>query len=122
MHEGGHILVVDDDADVREVLRLFLEGRGFRVREAENGADALDALARERPSLILLDMMMPVMSGPELLERMRPDPELASIPVLLVTAWPGQVAGTPGIAGVISKPVDIRELAARIEEHLGRAR
>lgn len=112
------ILVVDDDGDIREVLRLLFERRGFDVREAANGVEALEELGRELPSAMLLDMMMPVMSGPEVLDRMRGDARLSHVPVLLVTAWPRQAAELPGARAVVSKPVDIRELTQELEQVL----
>lgn len=118
MSPAERVLVVDDDADVREVLRLFLEARGVEVCEAQNGADALEVLSHETPALVLLDVMMPIMNGPELLAEMRRDARLAGVPVLLITAWPTEGSSMSGLAGVIRKPVDAHELQARIDEHL----
>jgi CheY-like chemotaxis protein len=80
------ILVVDDDAAVREILRRSLERDGWRVLEAENGATALEMLASERPAAILLDLMMPVMDGFEFIVNYSQVAEWLSIPVLVLTA------------------------------------
>ncbi len=83
---GSTILVVDDDPATREILRRTLEGEGWRVCEAENGREALEALAEHTPQLILLDLMMPVMDGFEFIEEYRRHEEWHRIPVVVVTA------------------------------------
>ena len=82
----GHLLVVDDDADVRALLEHELVAAGYRVRTAEGGARALEMLARERPSAVLLDLMMPPPDGFEVLYRIREDPALSDLPVIVITA------------------------------------
>jgi signal transduction histidine kinase/CheY-like chemotaxis protein len=82
----GHLLVVDDDADVRNLLAQELVSAGYRVQSAEGGADALAAMANERPSAVLLDLMMRPPDGFEVLCRMREDPALRDVPVVIVTA------------------------------------
>jgi CheY-like chemotaxis protein len=82
----GHILVVDDDADVRSLLEQELVAAGYRVRTAAGGAQALELLRRERPSALLLDLMMPPPDGFEVIYRLRQDPELREIPVIIITA------------------------------------
>ncbi len=83
---GGEVLVVDDDVDARERLRTLLERDGWTVREAEHGRDALDRLAEGLPSLVLLDLTMPVMDGFVFLSEMRGRPGCAAIPVVVLTA------------------------------------
>jgi CheY-like chemotaxis protein len=80
------ILVVDDNLDSTMILRSVLESEGFSVRVANSGLDALAALAQEVPDLVLLDVMMPEMSGFEVLEQIRSAPATASVPVIMVTA------------------------------------
>ncbi|HET9793477.1 MAG TPA: response regulator [Thermoanaerobaculia bacterium] len=81
------VLVVEDDDDVREALLLLLENEGVRAVGATDGRDALERLeAGFRPSLILLDLMMPVMDGERFLRARKADPNLASIPVVVVSA------------------------------------
>jgi two-component system phosphate regulon response regulator PhoB len=80
------ILVVDDNVDSVLILRSILEAQGFTVRVAHGGSDALSQLADEIPDIILLDVMMPEMSGLEVLERIRAMPATAAVPVIMVTA------------------------------------
>jgi CheY-like chemotaxis protein len=81
------LLIVDDDADVREALASVLEDEGYKVLIAESGRAALETLRRgARPTLILLDLMMPVMDGYEFRARQLQDPDLAKIPVVVLTA------------------------------------
>jgi CheY-like chemotaxis protein len=82
----GHVLVVDDDADVRALLEQELVAAGYRARTAAGGAEALELLRRERPSAVLLDLMMPPPDGFEVLYRIRKDPLLRDLPVIVVTA------------------------------------
>ena len=84
--DGAQILVVEDDASNREMLARMLSKEGFSVIEADNGARALEHLAVAKPSLILLDLMMPVMDGFEFLKIIRGNSELSAIPVIIVTA------------------------------------
>jgi signal transduction histidine kinase/CheY-like chemotaxis protein len=82
----GHLLIVDDDPDVRELLTQGLVSAGYRVQSAEGGAEALDAMAEDPPSAVLLDLMMRPPDGFEVLCRMREDPALKHVPVVIVTA------------------------------------
>jgi PAS domain S-box-containing protein len=113
-----HVLLVDDDDDVREILQMGLTAAGYEVRGAANGREALDAISHERPDLVLLDMMMPVMSGPEFLEEVGHDPALRDLPILVVTAWPAEAASLEGTKGVLSKPVDLGHLVRTIDRTL----
>jgi CheY-like chemotaxis protein len=80
------ILVVDDNADNVNIAREILLSRGFEVRVAYNGQSALASVEQRRPDLVLLDIMMPQMSGMEVLDRLRANPATAGLPVILVTA------------------------------------
>jgi CheY-like chemotaxis protein len=82
---GATILVVDDDADIRGLLERELSAAGFRVRTARDGAEALEFLARERPSAVVLDLLMPEPDGFEMLYRIRDDAALRTLPVLVLT-------------------------------------
>ena len=82
----GRILVVDDTADSLMILRRMLEAQNFVVSTASSGTQALERLRNERPDAILLDVMMPDMSGIEVLQRIRSSPKTAHVPVILVTA------------------------------------
>ena len=80
------IMVVDDNSDVAEIIRFTLETNGFNVRCACSGKDLFASLEKQKPNLILLDIMMPNMDGLEVLTRLKGDPGTASIPVILLTA------------------------------------
>jgi CheY-like chemotaxis protein len=86
MTSAANILVVEDHADLREMLTVLLESEGFAVRTAVNGVEALKRLEETRPSLILLDLMMPVMSGDEFRQRQLADPRYRDVPVICMTA------------------------------------
>lgn len=107
-----HVLVVDDDRDIRETLQELLEQEGYEVETARNGAEALTLARRERPAVILLDLFMPVMDGLEFRRVQTEDPELADIPVVVVSAAAGMEAriGELGVAGYLEKPLRIEQL------------
>jgi CheY-like chemotaxis protein len=113
------ILIVDDDADVRESIGDALEEEGYRVAGASNGKEALRLLKDEklRPDLILLDIMMPEMDGWAFRAEQRKDPELAQIPVLVFTAYgsPKDVAQQLQAAGFVKKPLRLDDLLSMIE-------
>jgi CheY-like chemotaxis protein len=83
---GGHILIVEDSPEVAEAFALLLEQEGYRVSTSSNGREALAFLRRERPQLVFVDLVMPVLNGLQLIEHMRNDDELNGIPVVAVTA------------------------------------
>ncbi len=106
---GRHILVVEDDADIREALALTLESGGYQVGTASHGKEALDRLRHEpRAELIVLDLMMPVMDGWQFRREQQRDPRLATIPVVIVSADGSvqQKATAIGAEGHIKKPID----------------
>ena len=111
------ILVVDDDRGAMEALSDILEYDGYRVDRARNGLEALEYLRTTRPcpSLVILDLLMPVMDGWEFRIRQKEDPELKDIPVLVVTA----ISATAGIDAVriLRKPVDINELLKTVANY-----
>jgi signal transduction histidine kinase/CheY-like chemotaxis protein len=84
--DRGRLLVVDDDPTVVDVIRQLLEGESYEIAAAADGEEALGAIGQQRPSVILLDLLMPGMDGFELLERLRADPRYRSIPVIVLTA------------------------------------
>ena len=111
------ILVVDDDADTRELLSEVLSMRGFEVHVARDGRHALQVLAHiGTPDLILLDWLMPVMSGSHFLARKRRNPRLRPIPVVLLSAWTRAWSATRRDAvEVLSKPLDLARLLALVD-------
>lgn len=112
------VLVVDDEYALAETLRDVLELEGYRVRTAENGVDALDWMSREKPDLVMLDVMMPVMDGIETLKRMRSDDALHEVPVLLMSAVP-QVAldaiDENDVSGFLRKPFELQLLLDEVQ-------
>ena len=110
------VLVVEDDRDTREMLEHFLRLEGFDVRTAANGLAALQSLETTgTPCVILLDLMMPVMNGWQFREEQARRPDLAQIPVIVVTAA-GPASGIPAIHADawLSKPVDLDKLLTTI--------
>jgi len=115
----GLVLLVEDDDDIREALADTLVRAGYRVAQASDGRDALEKLhaSPERPQLALVDMRMPVMSGPDLVEQLRS--EYASLPVVMLSALPEGEMNLDGVAATVQKPVSRDVLLAVIGETLG---
>ena len=101
------VLVVDDEPDAREMLREVIEMAGCSVLLAANGVEALTLLDEHRPCMIILDLMMPLMTGGEMVEVLRSRADLASLPVLISTSSPNRAP--PGLP-VLAKPIDIDAL------------
>ena len=118
------VLIVDDSGDNVEMVSLLLKKRGFDVSSAPDGPKALEALEAGRPDVILLDVMMPSMSGMEVLDRIRANPQHANIPVILVTAKTGDEDVLEGYKFgadyYITKPFTARQLLYGIGLVLGR--
>jgi anti-anti-sigma factor len=117
IHQGRAktVLVVEDHADTREVMKVFLEGEGYGVFCAADGQEALDSLrSAGRPSLILLDLMMDGMDGWQFRHEQRQDPALASIPVVVISAVDDALGGA---ARFLQKPVEFDHLLAAVREH-----
>jgi response regulator RpfG family c-di-GMP phosphodiesterase len=116
------ILVVDDKANVRALVKDYLLEHGFRVVTAENGREAMFVARHEKPNLILLDIMMPEMDGYEVCARLKSDPETAAIPVIFITAMSETVNKTRGFelgaVDYITKPFYAAEVKARVRTHL----
>jgi CheY-like chemotaxis protein len=116
----GSILIVEDDPDVRGALAAVLESEGYRVLEAGDGRQALRRL-RDSTSicLILLDLFMPEMNGWEFRAEQMKDPELAAIPVLVISADSAAAkrAITPGVVAAMTKPVEFPSLLEVIGQH-----
>ncbi|MEO6067628.1 MAG: response regulator, partial [Gemmatimonadales bacterium] len=101
------ILVIDDEADARTLLRSYLEDDGYRTAEATGGAEGLDHARTLRPALITLDLRMPGISGVEFLRQLRADPRIAGIPVLVVSIEAAEHRGALlGVVDVLAKPVE----------------
>lgn len=107
----GKILVVEDNDDVREMMAVTLELEGHKVATAANGREALEQLrAGEKPCLILLDLMMPVMNGWEFRREIEQDPALSNVPVVVVSAATGDIVRKTPADGFLSKPIDVERL------------
>lgn len=112
------ILIADDDPILVEILKFRLEGAGHSVVVARDGGLALEAARENRPDLIVLDSMMPIMSGPAVLAALKADPELRNVPVVMLTARNGEAdivaALKGGAAEYLTKPFIPQELLVRI--------
>jgi CheY-like chemotaxis protein len=111
MASSDIVLVVDDDAEIRETLSTLLEHEGYTVLRAENGKRALEQLRSAHPSCVLLDLMMPVMSGWEVLEEIQENADLAGIPIVVVSAM-----CAPGAKACLQKPVNLDELLDVVDQ------
>jgi len=120
------ILLVEDEPAQREVLAYNLEAEGYTVRRAENGEDAMLLIAEEPPDLIILDWMMPLMSGLEVCRQLKNRDETRSIPVIMLSARSEEVDAVRGLEtgadDYVVKPYAVRELMARVRTQLRRAR
>jgi len=113
----GSVLVIEDDAHIRDTLRELLTAEGYETHGAEHGARALELLGDGlSPDVILLDLMMPVMNGSEFRAKQVQDPIIKGIPVIVVSAYP--VAGVHGPVLYLQKPVRLAKLLATIEHAL----
>ncbi len=114
------ILVVDDDPEIRDVVRWLLEDEGWTVETASDGRDALERATRERPALIVLDMGLPIINGEEVARRLRQ--VYASPPPIVVVSADGRAgekAARIGAASYLHKPFDVDALARLVRRELG---
>lgn len=119
------ILIVDDEPDLVDSLRYNLEREGYEVLEAGDGLEALELLGRRPlPDLVLLDLMLPLLSGAEVCSRMRMQERTRGLPVIMISACADEIdrvaALDLGVHDYVSKPFRIRELLARVRSSLGR--
>ncbi|RMF81353.1 MAG: response regulator, partial [Nitrospirae bacterium] len=118
------ILVVDDEPDLVEVVRYNLEGRGFRVVTAATGEEALRAVRRHRPDLVVLDVMLPDRFGTEVCRTLRAEPRTRELPILFLSARTEEVDRVVGLElgadDYVTKPFSPRELVLRVEAILRR--
>src|SRR5713226_6238159 len=116
------ILVVEDQPDNRQIIRDMLADTGYEITEAENGEEALAAIAKQRPDLILMDIQLPIMDGYAATRRIKSDPALRSIPIIAVTSCAlngeEEIARAAGCDDYVPKPYSPRELLAKIRQHL----
>ncbi len=116
------ILIADDRPEVVELVKVTLEGEGYQTIDASDGREALEKIGKEKPDLILLDIIMPRMDGFEVLSKVRKDPKTKDIPVIMLTAKGQKVdkekGGTLGAQDYIIKPFSPSRLLRKIEEIL----
>jgi CheY-like chemotaxis protein len=104
------VLLVEDNADVRRLYAIGLNQRGFEVKLAANGAEAVDRVASERPDFILLDWLMPLMDGQEVLEKINGQDEAADIDIIVISGQPAPSSLPPRIRTWLTKPLTVDEL------------
>ena len=115
------ILVVDDDPNIRKMIIAALRREGYDFAEAPNGREALDIMRAQHPSVVVLDLMMPIVSGWEVLQERANDPEIRDIPVIIVSASRSPEIATAvdkGICAFLPKPFDISTLSALVRSCL----
>ncbi len=131
MKKKARILLVDDDADFVMSTKTVLESKPYKVIVAVNGNEGLRKAREEKPDLILLDVIMPVEDGFTAAERLKKDPQLANIPLLMLTSFAtkGNGTGIPRSRGYtldaedyIEKPITPKDLLAIVEKHLKKVR
>jgi two-component system KDP operon response regulator KdpE len=107
------ILIVEDNSDIRRLYAIGLNQRGFEVKVASNGAQAIERLEREQPDFILLDWLMPLMDGGQVLDSLRAD---TKVPVIVISGEPAPADGVldPRIRSWLTKPITIDEIVQEI--------
>jgi CheY-like chemotaxis protein len=112
-----NVLIVDDEADIRDTLKELFEDEGYDVATAANGVEALRLLAGPTlPGVVVLDLIMPVLTGNEVFARMQLDPRLANVPVIVSTSDPSRA---PSGVLIMKKPIDLDRLLGAIRRHCG---
>ena len=121
----ARVLVVDDEPDLLELVRINLAQSGYTVETAASGSDALAALRRAPPDVMILDLMLPDLSGTELCARVRADQRLAALPIIMLTAKSEEIDRVVGLElgadDYVTKPFSPRELVARVRAVLRRS-
>ena len=116
------ILVVEDQEDNRQIIRDMLSATNYQITEVENGEEALAAVAKQRPDLILMDIQMPILDGYEATRRIKADPALRTIPIIAITSYAlsgdEQKAREAGCDDYVPKPYSPRQLLAKIRQYL----
>jgi CheY-like chemotaxis protein len=117
------ILVADDEYDIAVALEFLLTDEGYEVTSVSNGKDALTFISDRRPTLAILDVMMPFLTGPEVVKAMQSDPQLSQIPVVLMSAAPPKVKQEEyHWAAFVRKPFDVDEFLRVVISLIGPAR
>jgi two-component system phosphate regulon response regulator PhoB len=125
-HATDLVLVVDDEEDIRQLVSFNLDEAGFRVESVETGNDALASAAKLRPSVYVLDLMLPDISGTEVCRRLRSDPDLSDAAILMLTArgdeYDRVLGFEVGADDYVVKPFSVRELVMRVKALASRAK
>lgn len=111
-------LVVEDDADIREIIMMVLDMEGYRVTGLDNGHQVVQLVQQERPDIVLLDVMLGDTDGREICRALKNDPQTENVPILIVSATHGDQGKGDSNCGAndyLGKPFDIRELVARVK-------
>jgi CheY-like chemotaxis protein len=121
--EQGHLLIVEDDPDILKLLHTTLTFKGYRVLTARNGKEGLEAIQKQRPAIVIADIMMPKLDGFGLVHRIRINPETRDIPVVFITATyvapeDREFALNIGATRFIQKPVDLEKFLTTVAEVL----
>ena len=119
----GQVMLIEDEANIAEAIRFILSRDGWSVRVESDGVAGLAAIAQARPDLLILDLMLPGMSGLEILTQLRASPATRALPVLMLTAK-GQgrdreAAELAGVSAFMTKPFDNAEIRAKVRDLLG---
>lgn len=120
--QPAKVLLVEDNSSVRELIHVLLEGEGYEIIEARDGFDGLQKAGRDAPDLMILDLMMPELDGESLLGKLRDDPQLRGIPVLVVSGRYDsldRLRGELGEENVFPKPFEPTKLMDRIGALIG---
>ncbi len=121
----GHLLVVEDDTDIAEMLRIYFDGQGYDVHVSSTGADALASTHQNIPNLIILDIILPDMDGYSICQELRSQPRTSHIPIIFLTQKDersDRISGLElGADDYITKPFDIEELRLRVQNAIKRA-
>ena len=116
------ILVVEDQPDSRRIIRDMLAPTDYEIIEAEDGEQALAAVAKQRPDLILMDIQLPIMDGYTATRRIKADPKLRSIPIIAVTSYAldgeEKIARAAGCDDYVPEPYSPRQLLVKIQQHI----
>ena len=108
------VLIVEDNSDIRRLYAIGLNQHGFEVKLAANGAEAMERIASEKPDVVLLDWLLPLMDGGEVLRKLSAEDGLAAIPIIVISGQPAPEHLDPRIRCWLTKPVTVDDLVARI--------
>jgi CheY-like chemotaxis protein len=108
------VLLVEDNADVRRLYAIGLNQRGFEVKLASNGAEAVDRVASERPDYILLDWLMPLMDGNEVIERLETQNSASDVEIIVISGQPAPPEMPARVRTWLTKPLSVDELVSEI--------